>query len=191
MNAVACQHCFCRSKTVTDDAMATVKRRVFYCCWCDEEKGHDALQERADEIAAADRAEDANRHCPRCGGSGAVAGFDYSGPGIGTCPVCKGTGVVDDAPATTKTTPQAAAIVANAKFPRGVYGISEEGTGVVHNHGSAFDAVAAALARGRDHRLYRMADGWRFVGIVHADGRFTDERPIVTQFGVTRRSSDG
>lgn len=70
----------------------------------------------------------------------------------------------------------AAVTVANAKLPRGVYGIGEEGTGVVHNHGSAREAVAAALARGRDHRLYRMADGWRFVGIVHADGRFTDER---------------
>jgi hypothetical protein len=79
-------------------------------------------------------------------------------------------------PATTKTTPEAAAIVSAHKLPRGVYGISHEGTGVVHNHGSAFDAVAAALARGMDHRLYRMADGWRFVGIVHADGRFTDER---------------
>jgi hypothetical protein len=35
----------------------------------------------------------AKARCPRCNGGGEVAGFDYSGPGIGTCPVCKGTGI--------------------------------------------------------------------------------------------------
>lgn len=59
----SCQHCFCRSKTVADDAMATTKSRVFYCCWCGAEKGHDALQERANEIAKGDRAQDVNEGC--------------------------------------------------------------------------------------------------------------------------------
>jgi hypothetical protein len=123
----SCNHCFCRSKTVADDAMATIKRRVFYCCWCGEERG-------------------------------------------------------EDSPATTHTTPQAAAIVSGANLPRGVYGIAPYGTGIIDSAGSAFDAVAAALARMRDRPrggaqlLYRNADGWRFVGIIHADGRFTDER---------------
>jgi len=33
-----CKHCFCRSKTVAVDPMATVKKQVHYCCWCGEEK---------------------------------------------------------------------------------------------------------------------------------------------------------
>lgn len=41
-----CDHCFCRSKTVTADG---------------EDKGRDELQERANEIAKSDRADDVNR----------------------------------------------------------------------------------------------------------------------------------
>jgi hypothetical protein len=77
--------------------------------------------------------------------------------------------------ATTSTTPEAAAIVARHKLPRGAYGIGTP-SGSVNHVGSAFDAVAKALATGEETRLYRNAFGWRLVGIVHADGRFTDER---------------
>jgi hypothetical protein len=36
--SAACEHCFCRTKTVAIDALAVNKKRVRYCCWCGEEK---------------------------------------------------------------------------------------------------------------------------------------------------------
>lgn len=83
---------------------------------------------------------------------------------------------IEDEPATKNTTPQAAAVVANHKLPRGHYGIATPLQLDVTHVGSSFDAVAAALKTGEPTRLYRRADGWRFVGIVQPDGSFADER---------------
>jgi len=83
---------------------------------------------------------------------------------------------IEDEPATTNTTPQAAALVARHKLPRGTYGVATDTAPLVNQVGNAFDAVAHALATGKTCRLYRNADGWRFVGVIHPDGSFIDER---------------
>lgn len=72
--------------------------------------------------------------------------------------------------------PSAVAIVAQAKLPRGQYAITRPNEMAPVHKGAAIRTVEAALATGETCRLYRLADGWRFIGIVHADGRFTDER---------------
>lgn len=99
-----------------------------------------------------------------------------AGPGdpMGETVYCDGSCRVVS-PATTDTTLEAAAIVARHKLPGGKYGIGTP-SGRVTYVGSAFDAVAAALATGEDSRLYRQAFGWRFVGVVKPDGTFVDER---------------
>lgn len=74
-------------------------------------------------------------------------------------------------------TPSAVAIVAKAKLPRGQYAITRPDEMAPVPQGSAVRAVEAALAAGQDCRLYRLADGWRFVGIIeHDTGHFIDER---------------
>jgi hypothetical protein len=72
--------------------------------------------------------------------------------------------------------PAAVAIVAAAKLPLGQYAITRPTEMAPVHKGAVVRAIDAALATGETCRLYRLADGWRFVGIVHADGRFTDER---------------
>lgn len=74
------------------------------------------------------------------------------------------------------STPSAVAIVAKAKLPRGQYAITGPNEMAPVHKGSAIRAVEAALASSETCRLYRLADGWRFVGIIQADGRFVDER---------------
>lgn len=72
--------------------------------------------------------------------------------------------------------PSAVALVAKAKLPRGEYAITQPDEMAPRHVGKAIRTVAAALATGVDCHLYRLDSGWRFVGIVHPNGTFTDER---------------
>ena len=76
--------------------------------------------------------------------------------------------------------PSAVAIVAKAKLPRGEYAITAPGEMAPRHIGKAIRTVEAALASGVECRLYRLDSGWRFVGVVHPDGTFTDERRPVS-----------
>lgn len=69
----------------------------------------------------------------------------------------------------------AAEIAKKAQLPRGTYGLAD-GTERIVAYGSAVKALATAIESSAPSRLYRLADGWRYVGEISADGRFVDHR---------------
>jgi len=70
---------------------------------------------------------------------------------------------------------QAREIVSAAHLPRGKYGTSR-GRGKITLWRDAVSAISCALAFRDATRIYRLADGWRFVGLITHDGKFVDER---------------
>jgi len=88
----------------------------------------------------------------------------------------------------TTTPDRAREIVRTAELPSGKYGTSR-GKGKITAWRDAVSAISCAIAYHDATRLYRLADGWRFVGIITHDGKFVDERPVVTQFGIAKRDT--
>jgi hypothetical protein len=73
---------------------------------------------------------------------------------------------------------QAREIVRAARLPSGKYGTSR-GRGKITLWRDSVSAISCALAFHDATRIYRLADGWRFVGIITHDGQFVDERAEV------------
>lgn len=73
------------------------------------------------------------------------------------------------------TEEKAREIVRSYRLPKGRYGTSR-GKGVITSWRDPVSAIMIAIAHHDATRIYRLADGWRFVGIITHDGRFVDER---------------